>query len=1222
MAQEFFTIKRVQGISTYSKESVIPDQVYFCRSIDYRSDPQQMTLLPATEKISGSVVTSLPKWNISEPFGIYDFYYDESGNIYRTMQDTGIKNLHTVANSAGQGMAFYNEDNYLYYTSEQTIGRYGPVDYNYLISVLGGTEYGTFSDDFMGAAGGVPTNTYSLAVASASSQYADRADTASLSITGNLTLEAYFKATTLPTSGNSMALISKWDESGATRSYKMDIYAASGYFGDGSDGALTIAADTTDAPIDSACTGTSGTTTLTATNVSFAAGQLVLIHQTQGTSAGTWMRNKISGYTAGTITLENPLTFSPTTGAQAIVMKQYTTVTVNSGKTWSAKAWNGTVGGILCFVANSSVSIAGTINVKDKGFRGPTTFISSLNAIQYSGEGTTGPSVQTMSANGNGGGGGQNESGAGGNNQNGGAAGGNSAAGGNGARQSGSAAISYGGAAAGTADLTTMVFGGASGKGGTPYSLSSGDSADGANGAGIVFITGLDVTVTGSINANGTTGNNGYTDGSGSAGGSVLIKCQTATLGTGLITATGGSGYTATAGNGADGRIHIDYYTSYTGTTSPTINATIDNSLVTSVTYQARLHVSSTGNNTDILSKNISITTNTWYRLSISWTAASKLATFYLDAVNLGTYTGTLTAINDNASRFGVAMYRNGAGTATGFFDGKIDDVRVWNTVQSDSLIYTNNQAQLVGTEAGLQAYYEFNNAYTDLTANANTLTASGAPTFSTDVPYPAPTTRQDIDQSSDTTGNTYTVPSAISEAATDRKTITPGHDPIKSISLKVSTGTSGTLTITVHDQQNRTVATGSLTNVGTGYTEIAVSNTGGSAPWSPTIGNSYHFHVTKDSGTPALTTTSANDLETVGFYTYFAYLMYDGAYHAILPMLNLLVFCNGRYLATLEGIIYQPNRITFGSEWKARCLAHWREYLAVGCIHESQYTTSAPFTSEKGRIYFWDGISTTFNFFVDIPEGGVNSMIGTRGELHIIAGNHGDHLKYMGGDKAQKIRRFPKIKLNNYMEVSPSAMTMYRGLIHYGASILTDSTTIEQGVYSYGTLDELYPETLSYDYPISTGSRASTGVRIGFVSTQRDHIHIGWQDGVACGIDRAGSLTGYATSGTIEYLIRDEDQIWKDQKLTMLRGDFLPLVSGESINIKIQNDRSGQWVQMSSAYSTVGGTKCVLPLSASRNREYQLGVDLYGNGTTTPTFLGISGIIDKQEEENAFGNT
>src|SRR3990167_4969249 len=43
-------------------------------------------------------------------------------------------------------------------------------------------------------------------------------------------------------------------------------------FGDGSDGALTVSVDATDAPIDSAFTGTSGASSGSATNASFAAG--------------------------------------------------------------------------------------------------------------------------------------------------------------------------------------------------------------------------------------------------------------------------------------------------------------------------------------------------------------------------------------------------------------------------------------------------------------------------------------------------------------------------------------------------------------------------------------------------------------------------------------------------------------------------------------------------------------------------------------------------------------------------------------------------------------------------------------------------------------------------------------------------------------------------------------------------------------------------------------
>lgn len=53
-------------------------------------------------------------------------------------------------------------------------------------------------------------------------------------------------------------------------------------FGNGSDGDLTISSNTTEAPIDASCAGTIGTTSLSATNASFAPGQLILIHQSRG----------------------------------------------------------------------------------------------------------------------------------------------------------------------------------------------------------------------------------------------------------------------------------------------------------------------------------------------------------------------------------------------------------------------------------------------------------------------------------------------------------------------------------------------------------------------------------------------------------------------------------------------------------------------------------------------------------------------------------------------------------------------------------------------------------------------------------------------------------------------------------------------------------------------------------------------------------------------------
>lgn len=373
-------------------------------------------------------------------------------------------------------------------------------------------------------------------------------------------------------------------------------------FGNGLDGDLTISSNTTEAPIDSSCSGTAGSYSLTATNASFAAGQLILIHKTRGNTtvtAGSWELNKISSYVAGTITTTYPLIYSYNdSGAdqsQVRVMKQYNNVTINNGITYTSKSWDKNVGGIMAFFAKGTVSgvTGGVINLNGNnanadgsgasggastvgiGFQGGNGYQGQAQA--QAGEGTAGDLVQQLGANGNGGGGskantGTNAGGAG-------AAGGNGTAGANGKSTSGNGgSYGTGGSAVGSASLVTMVFGGGGGGGGNGATEGNGANG-GGSGAGIALIISNNIDLSGlTINSKGGTGSTGFRGGGGGAGGSVLLKCKTATLGTNKIVATGGNaGGNSTAGG--DGRIHIDYKTSYTGTTNPTLDATNDTQL-------------------------------------------------------------------------------------------------------------------------------------------------------------------------------------------------------------------------------------------------------------------------------------------------------------------------------------------------------------------------------------------------------------------------------------------------------------------------------------------------------------------------------------------------------------------------------------------------------------------------------------------------------------------
>lgn len=1225
MSTTVFSQKRfIGGIADYLKESAngqIANAYYFGRAIDYRSDPQSITLLPGAVNESGSVVTDLIKWGELVPTTLTSYFYGNTGNMYARTSAGSWSKLSTISGSHGNGLSYFTGDDYLYYTQDSTFGRYGPIQ---------GTPQ--FADNYLGSLGGVPTNTYSVTMASASSQYAHAADSASLSITGDLTLEAYFKSTTLPSVGSAQTILGKWDENASHASYKLDLYGVSGFFGDGSDGALTISSDTTEAPIDSACTGTAGTQTLSATNASFAINQVVLIIQMTsagGATAGQWERNVIQGYTAGTITLATPLVGTYTTGAQVRVVKQYTTVTINSTKTYTAKAWNGTVGGVLAWLASTLTTGAGNISGNYKGFQGNTN--TSGNGEQGQGTDSNGTGNLTT---GNGGGGGQSEggsfyTGAGG------GGGGNAAAGTAGGFTS-SGGLNHvpgeGGLMAGAADLTTAVMGGAGGTGGCDTRTSS-STASGAGGA-FIFITSADWTVTGTTSVSGqtaTAGSGGDTGGSGGgAGGSILLKCQTATLGSGLLTATGGSGSVgagsgASGGAGANGRIVLNYLTSYTGTTSPTLNAIQDNTLVTTTTTQARLGISNNGTSIEYLTQNLSaLTTGVWNRLSVSWDASASMATFYVNGVQIGTSTGTKTAIDNNASLLYLAAEK-GSSAVDNFFNGLLDDVRIWNNIQTETQIFANLNTQVNVASAGLVAYYKLNNSYSDATANANNLTAVNTPVFTTNVPFPGYTTRNDIDTQNTNIGDTYTLLTAISEASVDTLSFTPVTDPQSSVGFYVDTKGTGNWTVTIHDQQNNVIATSTIANANipsSGFIEFFFS-----PQWRILAGYQYHMHLTVSTGTSKVVSGTANDFSDAEYATYFGYLVTDTQFHPIIqfqyqPLGGTLtgaeIIGNERYLAVWDGTNYEPNFITFPPGWHVRSFALWREFLAVGVWRGGNI-----YDFPNGRVYFWDGVAPAFNFYIDVPDGPINAMFGINTDLYMFAGSRGELLCYQGGyvsnvgnTQSSKIKRMPLLAAGDYTEVYPGAMTMWRGLLHFGLFGSSNSTTMQRGVYSYGTINQYYPNTLSYDYIPSTGNTGNT-VTIGCVYPVGQSLIVGWQDGIAYGADKINFSNAPASSGELQVLVQDDGTIWKDKESLKVRADHLPLATGESVATEYNINRTG-WI-INTANSTSDSIFTADTIVTGRGNEYQIGFYLYATGSTSPTVTGISLLRDNLASETQF---
>jgi len=1190
-----------------------PNSYLFGIGIDHRSNPSAVSVNPKSVKISGSTVVDLPMWG--ERACDRTFFYGDAGNIYK--EESGLTKAYTASESQGNGMVYFPADKALYYAQNTTFGR-----------LLDACTANVYYDDFLGTEGGAPTNTNSILFVASSSQYASRADTASTSITLDLTLEVYSKPESLPTTGNTMTLLSKWDENTDLRSYKMDLTTVSNFFGDGSDGALTISSNTTEAPIDSSAVGTSGTYALTATNASFAADQQIMIHQTRGTNAGVVQYTKIQSYTAGTITTTDALDISfNSTGsnkAQVRVMKQHTNVTVNTGITYTAKAWNGTVGGILGFYANGTVTVTGTITAKAKGFRfgragqNPNGG-SSDNITGEQGEGTTGAGgTRITGSNGSGGGGGgkavpNNGSG------NGGGGAGHSLNGGTGLISPGTSGTGgVGGSSSGSSNLTTMTFGGGGGGGGFGDSERSIlTEGDGGTGGGIVSIFGVTTTVSGSINSQGDNSNfltasSDQVNGGGGAGGSILLKCQTATLGTGLLTATGGissAAWQTAGGVGSTGIIHVDYLTSVTGTTSPAYTSAVDSNLGSADGYALRLQISDDGTASGVESYTQEVTSQIavgeWARWQVTWDASASTAEFFKNGVSLGAKTGSKTEIDNNAS--GLALACDFNSSAQNFYDGYMDDVRVWNDIRTDSELINKDGVVLVGTEANLIAYYKLDGDVTDSqTDGNNNLTASGTPTYSEDIPFSGLTTRKDEDQRNEQTGQTYTLTTAINEGATHRQSFVPAKDPQESIEVAIAAIGTGDWTITVHDALNRTVAELTVVkeDLNTGFYDFIFSSV-----WTPIIGATYHFHLTSTVADGTVVTGVTSDLETVRFRSHYQFLI-SNKYHPMERHLDFWVMGNGRYLAKFQaGDIYEPHKLTFPSEYNVRCLASWREFKAIGCWKGNSITDF-----DDGRIFFWDGIYGTYNHSIKVPEGGVNAMYGTQDVLFIVAGYTGELLVYNGGGAAQKFHKLPKVTRDKYIEIAPGAMNMWRSNIQLGASLNTDSEAFHQGIYSIGTSQRQYPMSFGFDYLTTLGDQTASTVKLGLVFPSGQDLYTGWQNSNTYGIDKISVGNDSFASATIEMLITDMGSVAIDDYPLLLRADFKRLITGQKIRVKYKADREGSWKESDWADS-VDANQIRLPIK-ERMKEIQVAIDLESSVSTQTEIYGVT-LEVKMEKQN-----
>jgi len=483
----------------------------------------------------------------------------------------------------------------------------------------------------------------------------------------------------------------------------------------------------------------------------------------------------------------------------------------------------------------------------------------------------------------------------------------------------------------------------------------------------------------------------------------------------------------------------------------------------------------------------------------------------------------------------------------------------------------------------------------------------------------------------------TTTLATSIVEQQTNLRYFQSDIEPLVKISPFIISKGTGDWTLTLHDGLNNTLATKTITNTNlTNGTFNDFSFTGATNSqvriYPAPNARTYHYHLTSTVADGTIASSSTDDLSTCDHHVWADRLVQtQNGMHPIQRFLQYECIGNGNYLSVWEPISDPPtnsewvrHKLTFPQEYEVCGLAAMNEYLAIACEKNTSVNTSIP---QEGIIFFWDGLSDTYNYYVRIPEGSPYGLHEYKNVVYYYAG--GDWYGIASASTVPvKIRSMPNSDANysganSYVKVYPYAATVRKGIHLMAYPSETNNTAINFGVYSYGHVDKNFPESFGYNYLMSTSSQnysVSNNLRLGMVKNFGDLLHVSWRDDLNgnYGIDFVDSTSNPASSASWQSLIFDNGLPSKIKKALYVKVSFAALPSGATVTPKYNINRSG-WVSGDTFSNTnlyKGRTDyCRIDISEGDFTEIQVGFDATAT-TSTPTITSVMLAFDDNREE------
>lgn len=295
---------------------------------------------------------------------------------------------------------------------------------------------------------------------------------------------------------------------------------------------------------------------------------------------------------------------------------------------------------------------------------------------------------------------------------------------------------------------------------------------------------------------------------------------------------------------------------------------------------------------------------------------------------------------------------------------------------------------------------------------------------------------------------------------------------------------------------------------------------------------------------------------------TYFSSVATGGAAlqkarHPYLEWNSYLWIGNGRYLAKLDGTTVggangtaYPTQLDLGQGWEITGLFPTNNY--IGVVARKAPTTDSGNQYTYNRVFFYDGTSTNYAYFVPLSENLVEGVINFNGRV-LFAGvgrNPASQLMQLtndGNDILMNLRLSLNSSYINFGTMFPKGVISLKNRILF---IPGSSSGIP--ILSYGNNKVSEPNALSMPFVVSTA--VNTSLR--YIKQITNNIfYFSWYDNTGANgyylskVDLSGS-----TYGTAKYKSGYIDMGQK-VRINYVKFYFKPLVSGDSITPTLETD-------------------------------------------------------------------